>query len=117
MTVAVDGSTSKVTAPSRTTAAKSPGTSPVSVTLSPKLRRIPAKKSRAAHFIRSILDFGAPRDGVSDATEAIQTAIDACADAGGGTVFVPAGEYRTGAIWLRSHITLHLDSGATLRGS
>ncbi|AEH39064.1 glycoside hydrolase family 28 protein [Halopiger xanaduensis] len=48
------------------------------------------------------------------ATEAFQNAIDACADAGGGTVVVPSGEYEIGTINLRSHVTLSLEAGATV---
>lgn len=48
------------------------------------------------------------------ATEAVQTAIDACADAGGGTVVVPSGEYEIGTVDLRSHVTLRLEAGATV---
>lgn len=48
------------------------------------------------------------------ATDAFQTAIDACADAGGGTVVVPRGEYEVGTIRLRSHVTLSLEAGATV---
>ena len=48
------------------------------------------------------------------ATDAVQSAIDACADAGGGTVVVPSGEYEVGAIDLRSHVTLSLEAGATV---
>ncbi|MBD8488574.1 glycoside hydrolase family 28 protein [Echinicola sp. CAU 1574] len=50
-------------------------------------------------------------------TEAIQSAIDKAAEAGGGTLFFPAGDYLTGAIQLKSNITLHLDAGAVLRFS
>ncbi|WP_460427392.1 glycosyl hydrolase family 28-related protein, partial [Azotobacter armeniacus] len=39
-------------------------------------------------------DFGALGDGVSDDRAAIQAAIDAAHAAGGGTVYLPAGEYR-----------------------
>ena len=35
---------------------------------------------------------------------------------GGGTVFVPAGKYVTGTLWLRSNIILHLDAGAMIQG-
>jgi len=47
-------------------------------------------------------------------TGAFQRAVDACAEAGGGTVQVPAGEYDIGTLRLRSDVTLHLDAGATV---
>ena len=57
---------------------------------------------------------GAVGDGVALDTDAINRAIAAAADQGGGTVFVPAGTYLTFSIRLRSHVRLHLDAGATL---
>lgn len=45
----------------------------------------------------------------------IQAAIDRCAEAGGGRVTVPPGEYVSGALWLRSHVELHLEAGAVLK--
>ena len=51
------------------------------------------------------------------ATEAIQKALDAAGEAGGGVVVVPAGTWTTGTIWLRSHVELHLEKGAVLKGS
>ena len=66
------------------------------------------------HF--SILDYGATTDGTL-CTSAIQRAIDACFLAGGGEVVIPAGVFHTGGIRLRSNITLHLLSGAVLKGS
>ncbi|HUB26454.1 MAG TPA: glycoside hydrolase family 28 protein [Tepidisphaeraceae bacterium] len=65
----------------------------------------------------NVRECGAVGDGSTNCTTAIQQAIDRCAAAGGGTVLVPAGKYVTGSLLLRSHITLHLDSGATLLGS
>lgn len=41
----------------------------------------------------NILDFGAIPNGTTDATSAIQAALDAAFDAGGAAVFVPSGEY------------------------
>lgn len=64
-----------------------------------------------------IRKYGACGDGTTKDTEAIQAAIDACAQAGGGTVVAPAGTYVTGTLFLRSHVTLHLEAGATLLGS
>lgn len=66
---------------------------------------------------RSPLDFGAAADGITLDTAALQAAIDGCAARGGGTVFVPAGRYLTGALFFRDNITLYLDAGATLLGS
>jgi len=64
----------------------------------------------------SVLDYGAKPDGKTLCTEAIQKAIDAAAD-GGGVVRLPKGTFHTGALRLRSRVTLQLDEGATLLGS
>ena len=65
----------------------------------------------------NIKDYGAIGDGKALETKAIQTTIDACHAAGGGTVWIPAGDYVIGTIHLKSHITLSLDYGASLLGS
>lgn len=62
--------------------------------------------------VYNIADYGVTQDGV--ATAAIAAAIDAASKAGGGTVVVPAGTFKTGAIWLKSNIELHLSPGAVL---
>ena len=64
----------------------------------------------------NVLDFGAVGDGATPCTEAFRAAFDAAAAAGGGTVYVPAGRYLTGAITLRSDTALYIDAGATLIG-
>jgi len=64
----------------------------------------------------SITDFGAKTTDVLQ-TEIIQKAIDACFLAGGGTVRIPKGIYRTGDIRIRSNVTLYLEKGAILEGS
>ena len=51
----------------------------------------------------------------ADATDAIQRAIDAAAEQGGGRVIVPAGEYETAGLVLKSGVELHLEPGAVLR--
>ena len=61
----------------------------------------------------SIADFGAKPG--SDCTGAIAGAIAACTKAGGGRVVVPAGEWLTGAIELKSNVNLHVSTGAMLR--
>lgn len=58
--------------------------------------------------------FGTVADGVNDCTEAIQRAIDACHDAGGGRVNLPTGRIATGPLRLRSNVNLVLKKGTTL---
>lgn len=64
--------------------------------------------------IHNVQAFGAKGDRTTDDTAAFQAAIDACHQAGGGCVHVPAGDYLVGAIELRTRLTLHLGNGATL---
>ncbi|MGA7159347.1 MAG: glycoside hydrolase family 28 protein [Acidobacteriaceae bacterium] len=61
--------------------------------------------------------YGAKANGTTNDTHAIQSAIDACAHKGGGTVLLTAGTYLSAPIVLKSNINLHLDKGATLLGS
>ncbi|WP_433430289.1 glycosyl hydrolase family 28-related protein [Nonomuraea sp. CA-141351] len=56
-----------------------------------------------------VRDYGADRKGERDATKAIQQALYDCYDAGGGTVWLPAGTYRVTD-------TLEVYSFCTLRG-
>jgi polygalacturonase len=62
-------------------------------------------------------DYGAAGDGKTKDTHAIQSAIDACAKKGGGTVRLTSGTFLTGPIVLKSRITLEVETGATLLGS
>lgn len=61
-----------------------------------------------------IVDYGAQRDSGVAATEAVAAAVAAASRDGGGTVYVPAGTFITGAVVLRSNIELHLSPGAVL---
>jgi polygalacturonase len=62
----------------------------------------------------NVKDFGATGDGKTLDTEPINKAINAAADAGGGTVYFPAGTYASYSIHLKSHIRLFIDQGATI---
>lgn len=65
----------------------------------------------------NILDYGAVNDSTVLSTNAINQAIIACAQHGGGTVIIPAGKYQSGTIILKSNVELHLEPGAYLYGS
>lgn len=64
--------------------------------------------------IWNVRDSGAKGDKKHNDGPAIQRAIDACAEDGGGMVYVPSGDYLCGGLRLRSRVSLHLESGATL---
>jgi polygalacturonase len=61
--------------------------------------------------------YGAVGDGKTDCTSSFAKAIDACNQAGGGRVVVPAGDFLTGPIHLKSNVNLHVSSGGTIRFS
>ena len=56
--------------------------------------------------------FGAKGDGVTDDTQALQAAILCCPD--GGRVTLPRGVYKSGPLFLKSHITVEFKQGAVL---
>ena len=59
---------------------------------------------------------GARAGSAKDNAPAIQKAIDKVSSAGGGTVRVPAGDFLTGPLELKSGVELHLEMGARLLG-
>jgi polygalacturonase len=64
--------------------------------------------------LHNVLDYGAAADKKTNDGPAIQAAIDACSAAGGGKVYVPAGDYLCGPLRLASRVALYLGAGATL---
>lgn len=69
------------------------------------------------HQVHNITTYGAKGDGQTLNTAFIQQAIDEGSRRGGGRVLVPAGQFVTGPLTLKSNVTLHLAQGATLLGS
>jgi polygalacturonase len=62
-----------------------------------------------------LTDFGAVGDGQTLNTDAFRQAIAAVAQAGGGTLVIPKGVFRTLPFTLCSNLDLHLDAGAVIQ--
>lgn len=75
-----------------------------------------AQPAAATPKVFNVHDFGAKGDGTNLDTDAIQKALDACADTGG-TVVVPAGTYLSKPLTLGSKTTLQLDKDAMLKAT
>ncbi len=65
----------------------------------------------------NVKNFGAVGNGTQKDTVALQNAIDTCAKQGGGKVELPDGNYLSAPLFLRSGITLQVDTGAKLQAS
>ena len=72
-------------------------------------------RTRKKPQVFDVTAFGAVGDGGTMNTQAIQNAIDACAP--GGMVYVPEGVFLTGALFLKSDMTLYVEIGGKLLGS
>jgi polygalacturonase len=83
----------------------------------PQNRQVATPAPRKTGVTLNVRDFGATGDGVTKDTAAIQQAIDRCSVLGGGEALVPAGNYLTGAIALRSNTFLRLDKEAAIVGT
>jgi hypothetical protein len=82
----------------------------VSAVLPASMNKVPNKDGGY-----NIIDFGAVRN--ENSTAAIQKAVDACHQAGGGRVVVPPGTFITGTIILKSRVNLHIEKGGELLSS
>ena len=64
--------------------------------------------------VLNVIAFGAKGDGTSIDSPVINRAIDSAAEAGGGTVYFPAGNYLCYSIRLKSKVSLYFERGATV---
>ncbi|SEU19087.1 glycosyl hydrolase family 28-related protein [Paenibacillus sp. NFR01] len=71
---------------------------------------VPPKPATALLFDVTADPYGADKNGVQDASSAVQRALDDAGAAGGGTVYLPAGTYRIDS-------RLNVPPGVELRGS
>ncbi|MCE7796753.1 glycoside hydrolase family 28 protein [Sphingobium sufflavum] len=72
------------------------------------------KRTRFPDVDFPITQFGARAEKGHDNSRAIEAAIGAAHDAGGGRVVVPPGIWESGAIHLKSNVNLHVQFGATI---
>jgi len=80
----------------------------------PAKARVASVKNSVTGSSFNVRHFGAKADGKTLDSPAINKAIEAAAAKGGGTVFFPAGTYRSFSIRLKSNITLYFDQGSIL---
>lgn len=64
----------------------------------------------------NILEFGVIGDGETDYTEEFQAVLDSFKEKGG-MLYVPAGTYIIGSLWIHSNTTIYLEAGAILAAS
>ncbi|MGA2172942.1 MAG: glycosyl hydrolase family 28 protein [Sedimentisphaerales bacterium] len=88
---------------------------PVSLAIASLFALSSCVKNTAGPFI--ITEYGAVGDAKTLNTAAINNTLFACAKAGGGTVIVPPGTFRTGPLRMQGNTTLYLEAGAVLKGS
>lgn len=81
------------------------------------VKKTGARKFPSALKTFSVNKFGAKGDGQTLNTKAIQSAIDACAAAGGGVVVFTPGSYVTGSLFVKSNVQLQIDKEVEILGS
>jgi len=81
------------------------------------VNKVGARKQPQHTKVFNVNAFGAVNDGKTINSKAIQRAIDACAEAGGGRVTFNTGTYLTGSVFVKSGVQLIIDKGVEIRGS
>src|SRR5437588_3519192 len=99
-----------------------PAVAPAAAIFGHKKNKSDASRQSAPEAARlkvslNVRDYGATGDGKTKDTLALQMTIERCSVLGGGEIVVPAGDYLSGALALRSNVLLRLAGGATLNGS
>lgn len=64
-----------------------------------------------------ITDSGVINDSTIIQTEKIQAVIDKASQSGGGVIIIPKGTFLSGSLFFKPNTHLHLEEGATLKGS
>jgi polygalacturonase len=72
---------------------------------------------QSANGIYNVRSFGASGDGKHLDTEAVNKAIDAAAEKGGGTVYFSPGAYVCYSIHLKSNVSLYIEQGAVIQAA
>jgi polygalacturonase len=73
-----------------------------------------SSSKNAAQVFLNVKDFGARGNGTALDSKAINKAIETAAKAGGGTIYLPAGNYLCGSIRLKNNISFFIDQGAII---
>ncbi len=68
-------------------------------------------------MIYNVIDYGAIADGITLNSAAVQSAVDACAENGGGTVLFPEGTFVLSTIFLKSNVKIELAEGCEILGA
>ncbi len=77
----------------------------------------PAERWPAPHGAHNALDEGVVANSQELQCGKLNAAMERLSAAGGGTLYVPPGEYRIGTLFMQSNVTLHLELGACLRAT
>lgn len=83
----------------------------------PWMKEVGAKTFPIQQTVYNVADYGAKGDALEMNTVAIQKAIDAAEQAGGGIVTFSPGIYLTGALFVGNNVNFNIPKGTTLIGS